>query len=95
MRFLLFNKGIIIMKSINKIQHDLENSTISIQCLTQAIQPAWSRVITYIEAQNITLISDRELDILKKSMKMLEEEANKLLVLFRSMKMSPVDKVKK
>ena len=73
------------MKSTKHIQHDLENSTVSIQQLTEAIQPAWSRVINYVELNNINVISVRELNILKKSVSLLKEEADKLLVLFRSM----------
>lgn len=69
------------MEKSNHIKHEFENAVLTVQRLAKSIQPAMGRIITYVASQEAMVVSNRELEILKESMGMLEEEADKLFQL--------------
>ena len=69
------------MEKSNHTKHEFENAVLTVQRLAKSIQPAMSRIIAYVEAKETEVVSSRELEILKESMGMLEEETDKLLQL--------------
>ena len=69
------------MEKSNHTKHEFENAVLTVQRLAKSIQPAMSRVIAYVETKETEVVSSRELEILKESMGMLEEETDKLLQL--------------
>ena len=69
------------MEKSNHTKHEFENAVLTVQRLAKSIQPAMGRIIAYVESQETAVVSSRELEILKESMGMLEEETDKLLQL--------------
>lgn len=69
------------MKQFSLIKHDIVNGIVTIKCLASSMQPVMSCIFEYIEDQKVAVVSSRELEILKESLQMLEQEADKLLKL--------------
>lgn len=65
--------------SYKSIKHDIDNASITLKRFTGAIKPALQNMVDYVrEQQAYHVASQRQLDILERSMTSIEQEADQL-----------------
>ncbi len=63
------------------IKHEMENSVVTIKNMAITVQSIIERVANYCLKNQVQVATQRQFEILKRSMKIIEDESNKLVKL--------------
>lgn len=82
------------MSEKNTIKHDIEDAAVTIKRMSKGVQPVLERVVNYCSDSNADVATPKQMEILKRSLKAIEEESDKLIKLcdnLKEMKEQPHD----
>ena len=66
----------------NTIKHDLGNSIVIIKSMAQTADPIIDRIASYCLEHKISITTPKQFEILKKAMKVIAHEGEKLATLY-------------